>query len=361
MMTDGEPESDMDSLPLVTRQETLRDVVATIDRYASGIALVADAERRLLATLTDGDIRRAMLAGLGLENTVDELLERRVAEPAPLTAAAGSTSAELVGLMQAASVRQIPLLDNDGHIAGLASLEDLVDLSEPPLGAVVMAGGFGRRLAPLTDDTPKPMLPVGGRPLLEHIIVQLRDAGIDHVRVTTHYLGDIIARHFGNGEAFGVDIEYVSEEEPLGTAGALGLVEPAGPLLVMNGDLVTRVDFKAMHRFHDEHQASMTVALRPYEVHVPFGLVQLDGEEIVGIEEKPAVRGFVNAGIYLVSPEACRTIRKGERLDMPELIDRLASSGRRVVGFPLREYWLDVGQLSDYQQALSGIDGDPSE
>jgi NDP-sugar pyrophosphorylase family protein len=202
------------------------------------------------------------------------------------------------------------------------------------------------------------MLPIGGRPLLQRIIEQLREAGIQQVKVTTHYLADTISEHFGDGSEFGVEIEYVSEEQPLGTAGALGLVESDAPLLVMNGDLLTRVDFRAMHRFHEDRDAAMTVAVRPYEARVPFGLVRLDDELVVGIEEKPLLRGFVNAGIYLVEAEVCRLIEPGERLDMPDLISRVISDGRRVVGFPLREHWLDIGRLADYERALSELAGE---
>ena len=184
---------------------------------------------------------------------------------APSAGPIGTPPAELVALMRSYDVRQIPLVDEDDRVQDLALLHELVDVEGPPLRAVVMAGGFGTRLAPLTEDTPKPMLPVGDRPLLERIIEQLREAGIRHVNLTTHYRADVIAAHFGDGREHGVEIEYVPEERPLGTAGALGLVDADGPILVMNGDILTRLDFRAMHRFHDEHGAEMTVAVRPYE------------------------------------------------------------------------------------------------
>jgi NDP-sugar pyrophosphorylase family protein len=201
------------------------------------------------------------------------------------------------------------------------------------------------------------MLPVGDRPLLERIIEQLREAGIRHVNLTTHYRADAIAAHFGDGREHGVEIEYVPEERPLGTAGALGLVEADEPILVMNGDILTRFDFRAMHRFHDEHGAHMTVAVRPYEARVPYGLVEIDGGRVSGISEKPLVRGFVNAGIYLIDPEVRRFVEPGEALDMPQLIERLVAEDLSVVGFPLREYWLDIGHLADYERALADAEG----
>jgi dTDP-glucose pyrophosphorylase len=337
-------------LPLVSPAQSIRDTIAAIDQHGLGIAIAVDADDSLAGTITDGDVRRAMLAGVDLDARVSTLLERRAADP--LTAPIGTTPAELVALMQHAKLRHVPLVDADGRVADVAVLDELVATGDSPLRAVVMAGGFGRRLAPLTDEVPKPMLPVGDRPLLQRIVEQLRDAGIRHVNLTTHYRAEAIAEHFGDGSEFGVHIEYVSEERPLGTAGALALVESEDPLLVMNGDILTRVDFRALHRFHEEHEADMTVAVRPYETQVPFGLIELDDDRVVAIDEKPLLRGFVNAGIYLLGRDVRGVVERGEPLEMPELISRLVAEGRRVVGFPLREYWLDIGHPPDYEQAL---------
>jgi dTDP-glucose pyrophosphorylase/CBS domain-containing protein len=346
---------------LVHADATIREAMERIDRSQSGIALVVDEDRRLVATVTDGDVRRAMLASVELDAPLTQVIERQrlldEGRPVPLTAPVGTSVPELVTLMQRYDVRQIPIVDDADRVQSLALLHDLLETEGPPLRAVVMAGGYGTRLGDLTAEMPKPMLPVGDRPLLERIIGQLREAGIRHVNLTTHYRADEIARHFGDGHRFGVEIEYVSEEEPLGTAGALGLVEHDGPTLVMNGDILTSVDFRAMHSFHDEHKADMTVAVRPYEVRVPYGLVDLVEEDVVLIEEKPLVRGFVNAGIYLIDVGVSRLVPAGERFEMPELIKRLLDERRRVVGFPLREYWLDIGRVSDYEQALADVEG----
>lgn len=341
-------------LPLVRASTSIRDTIAAIDEFAKGIALVVDDEGRLDATITDGDIRRTLLAGLSLEQPVSDLLAlRSPSESVPKTAPVGTPESRLLAMMNAHGVRHVPIVDRDGRVVELAALTDFVRELELPLTAVVMAGGFGRRLGQLTEDLPKPMLPVGDRPLLERIIDQLRDAGIRSVNLTTHYRGEAIATHFGDGRRFGVDIRYVNEDEPLGTAGALGLLEDmVEPILVMNGDILTRVSFRAMLEFHDDHDADMTMAVRPYEVSVPYGVVETDGADVVGIVEKPLVSGFVNAGIYLLSARACREVPKGEHHEMPELVRGLVAKGFRVVGFPLREYWLDIGQLDDYQQAL---------
>ena len=346
-------------LPLVTLRNSLRETITVIDEWAKGIALVVDEERRMIGTVTDGDIRRAILAGMDLSLPVQKLLERRASTPypRPITAPVGTPDAELLLLMNEHTIRQVPLLDEHGRVVDVALLSDLVKEYELPLTAVVMAGGYGTRLRPLTEELPKPMLPVGDRPLLELIIEQLRQAGIRRVNLTTHYKGELIARHFGDGRDFGVEIHYVEEDQPLGTAGALSLLEASDePLLVINGDILTRVDFRAMLDFHREQQADMTVAVRQYEFYVPYGVVESDGVAITGISEKPVVRHFINAGIYLLNPEVCLFIPNDQTYDMPDLISRLVAEGRRVVSFPVREYWLDIGQVEDYQKALADIE-----
>jgi dTDP-glucose pyrophosphorylase/CBS domain-containing protein len=339
---------------LVRPEDSVRTAMACIDRNAKGIALVVDEETHLIGTITDGDVRRAILAGIDPGDPVTSILARKPQEPhpKPVTALVGTPAAQLIHDMNRLSLRHVPLVDESGRVADVAVLTDLVKDYDLPLTAVVMAGGFGTRLRPLTDETPKPMLPLAGRPLLEHIIEQLRSCGIRRVNLTTHFRADVIADHFGDGEAFGVAIDYVNEDEPLGTAGALSLLEHSDqPLLVMNGDILTRVDFRAMLDFHREHQAAMTVAVRQEEFQLPFGVVTADGELVSRIEEKPVLRPFVNAGIYLLDPSARGHIPRGARFDMPELVDALVGEGLRVVSFPVREYWVDIGHADAYEQA----------
>jgi NDP-sugar pyrophosphorylase family protein len=219
-----------------------------------------------------------------------------------------------------------------------------------------MAGGFGTRLRPLTEGTPKPLLPIGEKPLLHLILDQLREAGVRKVRVTTHYRGDQISQYVGNGEAFGLDVVCVPEDRPLGTAGSLGFIEPTDePLLVINGDILTRLDFRHFVAFHQDHEAAMTVAVRRYEFQVPYGVVEAQGVRVVGISEKPMVGFFVNAGIYLLDRSILALVTRGERCDMPDLIKRAFAKGLNVVTFPVHEYWLDVGQLEDYQTACEDV------
>lgn len=339
---------------VVRRVTSLREVMACINRNSCGLALILDADGRLIRTLTDGDIRRAVLAGISLDATAGELLDRRDVVPTrdPVTARAGTPRAELLHIMHERTIHHLPLLDEAGRVTGVALLDDLVAAADLPMQAVVMAGGFGSRLTPLTDEVPKPMLHVGDKPILEHIVGQLQQAGIRRVSFTTHYRPEAIEEHFGGGENFGLEIAYVNEDQPLGTAGALSLLGPCEePMLVMNGDILTRVDFRAMLAFHREHGADLTVGVRQYDMSVPYGVVRCEGTAVRAIEEKPVVNFLVNAGIYLIGPAAHRSIPSSQRFDMTDLIAKLTAEGRSVAAFPIVEYWLDIGRHGDYSQA----------
>ncbi len=333
---------------------SIREVVASIDRSGCGIALVTDQEGRLLDTITDGDVRRALLSNQDLGAPVSELLvlKTKWSYPKPITALAGTEQSILLRLMQENVVRQIPLLDPDGRLVNLITLDELLPDQVLPLQAVIMAGGSGSRLRPLTEETPKPMLTVGDRPLMELMIEQLREVGIRHVNVTTYHKSEKIREHFGDGSSFGVELNYVTEDTPLGTAGALGLMqEPQGPLLVINGDILTRVNFRAMLAYHQEHRAMLTMAVRKYDLNVPFGVVEGDGAFVRAVVEKPLLNFLVNAGIYLLEPHVYRYIPNGEHFHMTDLIQRVLDEGHRVVSFPVLEYWLDIGSPIDYEQA----------
>ena len=343
---------------LVAPDSSVREVIACIEGNLKGIALVVDKGRRLIGTVTDGDIRRTILAGTSLDVPVSELLARKADSPypEPVTARIGAECAALLQLMQERVIRQVPLLDDDGRVAGLVTMDELLPDQALPLQAVIMAGGFGTHLRPLTEELPKPMLPVGDRPLMELIIEQLRQAGIRRVNVATHYLSEKIIEHFGDGHNFGVELSYVTEDRPLGTAGALGLMEtPQEPLLVINGDILTRVDFRAMLAYHQEHGADLTVAVRKYDLNVPYGVIESDGVFVRGLAEKPSLSLFVNAGIYLLEPSVHHYIPHDQRFDMTDLIQRLLDEGRPVVSFPILEYWLDIGHHADYAQALEDV------
>ncbi len=342
----------------VKGHQALREVVTQMDANRLGIALVIDEDGRLMGTVTDGDVRRAMLANIDPSQPARDLLARKVGTryERPLTAPIGKDGGIYLNLLKQHNLLYLPLLDEEGRIAGLVTLDEFLPDQTLSLQAVVMAGGSGRRLRPLTDDLPKPMLRVGEQPVLEIIIAQLREAGIRQVKVTTHHKSEKITEHFGDGRGFGVELSYAEEDHPLGTVGGLGLLEaPKETTLVINGDILTQVDFRAMLVYHREHQAELTVAVRQYDLKVPYGVIECDGSTVRRVNEKPVLGFFVNAGIYLLEPSVYRLIPNGQRFDMTDLIQRLLDEGRLVISFPIREYWLDIGQPADYAQAQQGI------
>ncbi|HKW59001.1 MAG TPA: nucleotidyltransferase family protein [Candidatus Dormibacteraeota bacterium] len=334
---------------LIGPDETLHEALRRVDLGGEGIVLVVDPGRKLLGTITDGDLRRATLTGMDMDTVkVESLVNKRE----PITAPVAASAAELMKLMKKHGVRHIPLLDGEGRVEELALLRELALEDELPLTAVVMAGGFGTRMRPLTESVPKPMLPVGDRPVMEHVLEQLQKVGISHISITTHYKPEAIIEHFGDGRRFGVEIDYVNEAEPLGTAGALGMLKaPTGPLLVINGDVLTQVNFRSMLSYHVDNHADMTVGVRRFELQVPYGVVEMDESHVTRLDEKPTYRFFINAGVYLIEPVVLTHIKRPERLDATELIDRLIDADKKVVGFPIHEYWLDIGRPDDYARA----------
>lgn len=338
------------NLPLVADNASIRTTMEVIDRFAKGIAIVIDDVGHLLATVTDGDVRRAILAGINLDHPVSRL--QKPNQPRPVVASSTTSESELLTLMEQRSVRQIPLLDKTGLVCGLAVQHELLRQNELPITGVIMAGGYGKRLMPLTESLPKPMLPVNGRPLLERTLAKLRESGIRSVNVATHHLSQSIVDHFKDGSEFGVQLQYFQESEPRGTAGGLSsMADGTDPLLVINGDVLTNIDVRAMLDFHREHQSSLTVGVRQYDIEVPFGVVETDGVQVTGIQEKPVLRHFINAGIYLLDREVCRLIPDGRRFDMTDLIAAVIESRGTVISFPVREYWIDIGRIEQYQKA----------
>ncbi|MBA2271762.1 MAG: CBS domain-containing protein [Chthoniobacterales bacterium] len=338
---------------------TIRDAIECINRSgAISLALLVNEEGRLVSVITDGDIRRGILHRLTLDAPVGDLLPIKSLMPNAdaVTAPVGSDRVALLQIMEEKGVRQLPLLNEDGKIVDIVLRRDLLPEVAGNLQAVIMAGGFGKRLWPLTESLPKPMLPVGGRPLMERIVRQLQQAGIHRLNITTHYKPEKIVEHFGTGSAFGVDINYVNEDLPLGTAGALRLMpRPEHPFLVVNGDVLTGIDYAQMLDYHREHNADMTVAVNLHTIKVPYGVVDSDGSRITGLREKPEIKLFVNAGIYLLNPSVYEHIPAEHHFDMTDLIHSLIEAGRPVVSFPIREYWMDIGQHHDYAQAQADV------
>lgn len=349
--------SDLTNL-CIEQCKSILEAVTLMERSKIGIVLVVDENRRLVGTITDGDVRRAMLANVNFEQPVSALLARKAGSrfARPIAARVGADRSTYLRLLQEHGILHLPLLEEDGRVAGLVRIDDFVPDRMLSLQAVVMAGGMGTRLLPATKELPKPMLPVGDRPLMEIIIQQLRDAGIRRVNVTTHHKAEKITGYFGDGRNFGVEIAYVTEDRPLGTAGALGLMKsPEETILVINGDILSQVDFRSMLAFHREQHADLTMAVRQYDLPVPYGVVETKGPVVQRLTEKPCLNFLVNAGIYLLEPSVHSFIPNGKPFDMTDLIQRLIKEGRNVASFPILEYWLDIGETVDYKRAQEDV------
>ncbi|PSJ45306.1 alcohol dehydrogenase [Zobellella endophytica] len=340
---------------LLSPEHTIRDALTIINSEALRVAVVVDGQHHLLGLITDGDIRRALLNNATLESSVEQVMN-----PNPITAAAGTGKKELVALMQRYSILSVPLIDQDGRLESLESLEEALKPSNYNNPVFIMAGGFGTRLRPLTDHCPKPMLKVGERPILEILLLTFIRSGFSNFYISTHYMPEQIEAYFGDGALWGVNITYVHEEVPLGTGGALGLLPeniPELPLIMINGDVLTTVDFERLLEFHNQHDAIATMCVREYDYQIPYGVVSGDGHRITHMEEKPVQRFFVNAGIYVVDPELYRAVPSQHRIDMPSLLEKQLEDGKDVLMFPIHEYWLDIGRMDDFHKAQLDVKG----
>lgn len=327
---------------------TIREVIRAIDDGKAHLAVVVDEERRLIGTITDGDVRRALLQGIDLDEPATPIVHRNA-----VTAGPDASPEDVRALMNATGVEQVPIVDG-GRVTEVVLLRDFAEGEGALPHMVIVAGGEGRRLRPLTESVPKPMLDVGGRPLLETVLEQVRDAGFSKAFLLVNYGADEIERHFGTGEEVGIDLRYVRETEPLGSAGGLSLVrgELDRPFIVINADLLTNVDFHALLAFHRDEANAVTVGVKQFVLEVPYGVVELEGTQIREVREKPELRFFVNAGIYALDPATIEYLPEpGGQFHMTHLIDRALAAGARVGSFPVHEYWLDIGQMSDYERA----------
>lgn len=338
---------------LISPQASLSDALQTIETATSKIALVVDDRRLLLGTVTDGDIRRGILRGASLDSAVTGIMNRN-----PVTAKVGEDKESLYALMQRGGYRSIPLIDGQGRVAEIEFLDHLLEPETHDNWVVIMAGGFGRRLLPLTETAAKPMLQVGDRPVLETIVRNFSAHNFRRFLISVHHRANDIVGHFGDGSALGVEIEYLHEETPLGTAGALRQLpaRPDEPFIVMNGDILTKVNFVQLLDFHKEHNAIATLCVHDHDLQVPYGVVSIDGHRFKGIKEKPILRYFVNAGIYVLSPSALDHLPQEGRLDMPDLLQVLQEEKGDVSVFPIREYWLDIGRHADLERAHDDFD-----
>lgn len=332
---------------LLTGAATLQEAIRNLEQTALRIILIVGADGRLLGTISDGDIRRGLLKGASLDASVDTVVHR-----APLVVPPQLELDAVRQLMVANKVPQIPIVDEERRVIGLHVWDELQAPAQRENLMVIMAGGKGTRLRPFTENCPKPLLPVAGKPMLEHILERAKLAGFHRFVISIHYLGEMIEEHFGDGRKWGVDISYLREDAPLGTAGALSLLHPtpSAPYIVTNGDVLTDIHYGELLDFHVRQDAAATMAVRLHEWQHPYGVVQTEGINIVGFEEKPIARTYINAGVYALNPQALSCLTGG-LCDMPVLFERLQSQGGRTVAYPMHEPWLDVGRPADLKQA----------
>lgn len=333
---------------LLPHTATIQEVIRNLDQVAIKIVLVLDASGKLEGTISDGDIRRGLLRGLEMGSPITTVIHRN-----PLVVPPDMTRETIMQLMVANKIQQIPVVDEQREVVGVHLWDQITTPQLRPNVMVIMAGGKGTRLRPHTEHCPKPMLPVGDKPMLEHIVERAMANGFSQFLLAVHYLGHMIEEHFGDGSKWNVRIDYIREQSPLGTAGALGLLaqRPQAPFLVTNGDVLTDINYGELLDFHVRHQAAATMAVRIHEWQHPFGVVQTQGVDIIGFEEKPVARTHINAGVYVLTPESLDELHANERCDMPTLFERLQAKGQRTVAYPMHEPWLDVGRPSDYETA----------
>jgi len=328
--------------------ESFQTALSEMDKRGKQILLVIDSDKKLIGTITDGDLRRAILRKVSPNENVGKVLN-----PDPICVDERFSGSAVRDLMKSKSIHHVPIIDENGVLMGVHTEDMLVSSTHLGLQAVIMVGGYGRRLGELTKNCPKPMLHLGGKPILQTIIEQLQSAGIHKISLAVNYLASQIKEFFGDGNRFGVAIDYIEEPEPLGTAGALRLMKDVQdePLLVINGDILTSVNFAHVLRFHNRYSAIATMCVREYKFQVPYGVVNLNGVYIEGLEEKPAATMFINSGVYIVNREALSMIPGNGVFQMTELFDLLREKGFATVAYPIHEYWKDIGSPEDFQEA----------
>jgi len=327
---------------------TIKDALKIIDAGGMQIALVLDDDNKLVGTITDGDIRRGILKGLTLSDSIESIIFRT-----PTVCSVNDTKEDILKIAVAKKLYQIPIVDLDGVLVGIDEVDELLKPAEHTNKVILMVGGMGTRLRPITNDRPKPLLEVGNKPILETIISNFAKYGFKNIILSVNYKSQMIEDYFGDGSKFGVSIDYVHEDKRMGTAGALSLMREqlTEPFFVMNGDLLTNVNFEHMLEYHLSNQAIATMGVREYDFQVPYGVVNIEGHQITSIEEKPVHKFFVSGGMYILDTDVLSIIPDDIFYDMPTLFEKLIANKQKAISFPIREYWLDIGRMSDFEQA----------
>ncbi|UQZ33835.1 alcohol dehydrogenase [Paenibacillus sp. PK3_47] len=339
---------------LIAPETTILNVMEIIDKSSLQFAVVIDKENRLLGTVTDGDIRRGILRGHPLDTAIEQVMNNN-----PVYERYGKRASYYKELIKEKKLKQLPIVNGRKQIENILFAEDILKFLQKENTVILMAGGMGTRLRPLTDDIPKPMLKVGGKPILETIIESFKSFGFTNFLLSVNYKKEVIENYFQDGTHFGVRIQYIEEGKRLGTAGALSLLtqQPKLPFFVMNSDLLTKINYEQLLDFHQESASMATMCVREYEYQIPYGVIETDQHRLLSIVEKPKHKSFVNAGIYVLNPEILQYVPEDEFYDMPDLFKNLIMMNKEVSAFPLREYWLDIGQAADYDKANGDYKG----
>ena len=337
----------------INQNASIKEALEVIDKGAIKVAVVLSDDGLLLGMLSDGDIRRALLKGMSLGDSIASIINKH-----PVVANINDTKERILELANEKKLHQIPIISN-GKLIGIQDIREVLAPKNKPNKVILMVGGLGTRLRPLTNDVPKPMLDVGNKPILHTIVENFAKYGYTDIIMCVNYKSEIIKEYFGNGDKFGVKIEYVLESKRMGTAGALSLLQkrPKDDFFVMNGDLLTNVNFEYLHEYHKDSNALASICIRKYEMQVPYGVVNVRANKVTSIEEKPTQSFFVSAGIYMFSPIVLDFIPKGVFYDMPTLLGELLKQGFAVYPFFIREYWLDIGRMDEYRRANDEYEG----
>lgn len=337
---------------LVTPQTTIVETLKILDKVALRIAMIVDTKMKLLGVVTDGDIRRSLLKNVPLHESISSIMNIR-----PITITQNEIGEPAQLIMSRHGILSIPVLDN-GIVIGLETIQTYKQLETYDNPVFIMAGGFGTRLKPLTDNCPKPMLKIGDKPILETLIMQFKRAGFTNIFISTHYLPETITKYFGDGKNWGVKIRYVHEEHPLGTGGALGLLPEDVqdlPLIMINGDVLTNINLDKLLKFHNNSGGCATMCVREYRHQIPYGVIETENSKVVSMVEKPTQTFFINAGIYVLEPSVFKNVDDGFKIDMPTLLEIKIKAGNAVCTFPIHEYWLDIGRMDDFNKAQIDI------
>lgn len=339
---------------LIAPELTVFETMKIIDQSSLQFAVVVDKDRKLRGTVTDGDIRRGILGGVPLNSPIELVMNS-----SPIYEKQGKKSYHYKELMRTRQLRQLPILNNNNQVQRILFADDIAEILQKENVVVLMVGGLGTRLRPFTDDIPKPMLKVGDKPILETIIEGFKNHGFSKFILSVNYKKEIIKDYFQDGKHLGVSIAYIEENKRLGTAGALSLLteRPNAPFFVMNGDLLTKMNYEQLLEFHCDTKSTATICVREYEYQIPYGVIETENHRLLSIVEKPVHKSFVNAGIYVLDPKVLECVPQDEFFDMPDLLKKLMELQSGISAFPLREYWLDIGRVDDYEKANGDFKG----